>query len=131
MVDDEDVEDAIEQADVFKERVQMVILESTAGIESRRTAEVSMTSDSTGAVVSSSAAIEIEASSITTGTILSGTVSSGTLTSATTTKERAFGNSVNGKLKQKTEMVKMKIVYCLIHSYLSKKTSCKTRPLEL
>jgi len=73
----------------------MAILEAMAGIES----EVSMTSDSIRAVVSSSAAIDIEASSVTTGTILSGTVSSGTVssgtvssgtvTSATTTTELA------------------------------------------
>ena len=57
----------------------MAILEAMAGIES----EVSMTSDSIRAVVSSSAAIDIEASSVTTGTILSGTVSSGTVSSGT------------------------------------------------
>ena len=35
----------------------------------------------------------------------------------------AFGNSRNGKLKRRTEMVKMKIVYFLIHT--------SPRPLEL
>ena len=46
------------------------------------------------------------------------------------TRNRAFGNSGSGKLKRKTEMVKMNIVYFLI-IYLSKKTTYKTRPLEL
>jgi len=42
----------------------------------------------------------------------------------------AFGNSGNGKLKWKTEIVEMKIANFLIHTSL-KKTTCKTRPLEL
>jgi len=32
----------------------------------------------------------------------------------------AFGNSGNGKQKWKTEMVKMKIVYCLVHTSLKR-----------
>jgi len=33
---------------------------------------------------------------------------------------RAFGNSGNGKLKRKTEMVKMKIAYFLMHASLKR-----------
>ena len=34
--------------------------------------------------------------------------------------DRAFGNSGNGRLKRKTEMVKMKIVYFQIHTSLKR-----------
>ena len=37
-----------------------------------------------------------------------------------TTNKWAFGNSENGKLKRKTEMIKMKIIYCLIHTSLER-----------
>jgi len=40
LVSDEEINDEIEQADVFRERVQMTILEATAGIESRGTPQV-------------------------------------------------------------------------------------------
>ena len=47
------------------------------------------------------------------------------------TTTRTFGNSGNGKLKRKTEMTKMKIVYFLIHTSLKRPPVNKTTRITI
>lgn len=78
--------------------MQLAILEATAGIESRSTGQVSVTSDRTRIAVSSSAAIDIKVSSATFDT-----VSSGVVTSSTTTTEPAETSSEPSNIASSTE----------------------------